>query len=97
MEWLNFGTDRPPQIDEALELIKKSNIEKLFTTSLNDYDGSSLWNLCNHKVSEIHDYEKDPYPDADVYFALTEYVRRTLKENGVEVEEVKIPKKYLST
>ena len=63
------GNDHPDCSEDISDLLKESNLERVFTCDVPIQKGCLL-NLVNRYVPENWDYERDPYPSAEVYYGL---------------------------
>lgn len=67
-EWMTVNTDNPPRVNEAIEYFLQEGIGKVFTVDM-PLDGSELWGLLNTYTPGDWNYEEDPWPPAEIYFA----------------------------
>ena len=83
------GNDRPGCSENISDLLKELGVGVVFTCDIPFQEGYLL-NLVNVSVQKDWDYEKDPYPSAEVYYGLDPsfYGEFLYKDGAVKVVKV---------
>lgn len=80
--WMSGGDDSTPKIKDAVRYFRRKGIEKAFTADV-PFDG--LWGLVSAYAPKDWDYDEDPAPPAEVYFARRSFMG---EGDGIEIEDL---------
>jgi len=69
--WARLQTDVTPWRKNAIKFFKRKKIREVLTTDI-PYPRNELWGLENTFAPEGWDYDEDPWPPAEVSFAIGE-------------------------